>query len=245
MTFQDETFIYFLFEYICGGELFSFLRQQIRFSVDSVKFYACQMVLAIEFLHGKDIVYRDIKPENILIDRKGNLKLTDFGFAKVLTGKTYTMCGTPEYMAPEVIMKGDGYDFLADWWSLGIFLFEMVEGKPPFFDEHPIQIYQKILIGKFNFFHCGSRKLKGLIKKLLVESGKRLGRKNGGKDIKNHGFFDKVGWNDVLSKIIPAPWVPAVESRDDTQYFNEYCDTDDGAPSVAGSTDLNVVFQGF
>ena len=245
LTFQDETFIYFLFEYICGGELFSFLRQQIRFPLDTVKFYACQMVLAIEFLHSKDIVYRDIKPENILIDRKGNLKLTDFGFAKVLTGKTHTMCGTPEYMAPEVIMKGAGYDFNADWWSFGVFLFEMIEGKAPFFDEHPIQIYQRILTGKYSFTHCTSRKLRGLISKLLVESGKRIGRKNGVKDIKNHGFFDKINWNDVISKAILAPWVPAIESRDDTHYFHEYCDTEDGVASVTGSVDLNVLFQGF
>ena len=114
VSFQDDDFIYFLFEYICGGELFSLIRQEVRLNIDVIRFYSAQLVLALEYLHSLRIVYRDIKPENILIDRKGNIKLTDFGFAKIIVDKTYTMCGTPEYMAPEVIMHSSGHDFLAD-----------------------------------------------------------------------------------------------------------------------------------
>jgi len=245
LSFQDESFIYFLFEYIPGGELFTLLRHIIRFPAENVRFYSSQLVLALEYLHSKDIIYRDIKPENILIDRKGYLKLTDFGFAKILKGKTYTMCGTPEYMAPEVIMKGAGYDLTADWWSFGVFLFEMIEGQPPFFDDNPIQIYQKIVSGKFNFQYCPSIKLKNLIKKLLQDPEKRIGRKNGAKDIKTHDFFSKVNWADTISKHILAPWVPVVESRDDTHYFNIYVDTEEGTPSVTGSVDMNTIFEGF
>lgn len=245
LSFQDETFIYFLFEYIPGGEFFTLLRQIIRFPAENVRFYSSQIILAIEYLHSKDIIYRDLKPENILIDRKGYLKLTDFGFAKIVNGKTYTMCGTPEYMAPEVIMKGAGYDLTADWWSFGVFLFEMIEGQPPFFDDNPIQIYQKIVTGKYIFVNCSSTKLKNLIKKLLQDPEKRIGRKNGAKDIKTHDFFGKLNWGEIINKHIIPPWVPAIESKDDTQHFNVYLETDEGAMSVAGSVDMNTLFADF
>jgi serine/threonine protein kinase len=247
LSFQDEAFIYFLFEYVCGGELFSLLRQVIRFDSETVRFYSSQLLLSVEFLHNKGIVYRDIKPENILIDRKGYLKLTDFGFAKCLDGKTYTMCGTPEYMAPEVIMKGEGYDETADWWSFGVLLYEMAEGGPPFYDENPICIYHKILEGKFSFKVLNDRKLKNLISKLLKDSKKRLGKKHGAEDIKRHGFFAKMSWNDVYYKNIIAPWVPSVESKDDTKYFCGYMDTEESAQtsSYYGSVDINSVFNDF
>lgn len=243
VSFQDDTFIYFLFEYICGGELFTLLRQQIKFEGEVIKFYSSQMVLCLEYLHGSNIAYRDIKPENILIDRKGYLKLTDFGFSKIILEKSYTMCGTPEYMAPEVIRHSEGHNWNVDWWSLGIFLYEMAEGTPPFCDENPIIIYQKILMGKFSFNRCNDRKLKNLIEKLLREVDKRLGRKTGAKDIKSHEFYKKLSWVDIYNKTIPPPWIPVVESREDTQYFCEYLDTDEA--SVASSVDLSQAFSGF
>ena len=119
-----------LFEYVSGGELFSRLRKDGRFSNDVALFYACEILLSIQYLHKMNVVYRDIKPENLLIDKEGHIKITDFGFAKqLINDRTYTLCGTPEYLAPEII-KGSkvGYGKSVDWWALGILMFEMLSG---------------------------------------------------------------------------------------------------------------------
>ena len=130
-----------LMEFVPGGEIFSHLRRAGRFSNEAGKFYAASIVLAIQTLHQKDIVYRDLKPENLLLDGKGFLKITDFGFAKIITDRTWTLCGTPEYLAPEIIQsKGHGKG--VDWWALGVLIYEMLAGYPPFYDENPFGIYQ-------------------------------------------------------------------------------------------------------
>ena len=119
-----------LFEYISGGELFSRLRKDGRFANDVALFYATEILLAIQYLHKRDIVYRDLKPENLLIDKYGHIKITDFGFAKrIENNRTFTLCGTPEYLAPEII-KGSkvGYGKSVDWWAIGILIFEMLSG---------------------------------------------------------------------------------------------------------------------
>ncbi|XDB67236.1 hypothetical protein AB1E18_019597 [Capra hircus] len=127
-TGHDDRFLYMLMEFVPGGELFSYLRNRGRFSSNTGLFYAAEIVCAIEYLHSRDIVYRDLKPENILLDRDGHVKLTDFGFAKKLVDKTWTLCGTPEYLAPEVI-QSKGHGRAVDWWALGILIFEMLSGS--------------------------------------------------------------------------------------------------------------------
>lgn len=119
-----------IFEYISGGELFSRLRKEGRFSNDVALFYTTEILLTIQHLHKQNIVYRDLKPENLLIDKEGHIKITDFGFAKVLNDdRTYTLCGTPEYLAPEIIQGSrTGYGKSVDWWALGILIFEMLSG---------------------------------------------------------------------------------------------------------------------
>ena len=167
-----------LFEFVCGGELFSRLRKDGRFSNDVALFYGVEIIMALQYLHQQDIVYRDLKPENLLIDKDGHIKLADFGFAKrVETDKTYTLCGTPEYLAPEII-KGSkvGYGKSVDWWALGILIFEMLSGYPPFYDNEPIGIYKRILSGVIEFPKFFSVYAKDLIRKLLnPELSKRLG----------------------------------------------------------------------
>ncbi|XP_074989819.1 cAMP-dependent protein kinase catalytic subunit PRKX isoform X2 [Calonectris borealis] len=126
-TNHDERFLYMLMEYVPGGELFSYLRNMGRFNNSTGLFYSTEIICAIEYLHSKEIVYRDLKPENILLDKEGHIKLTDFGFAKKLVDRTWTLCGTPEYLAPEVI-QSKGHGRAVDWWALGILIFEMLSG---------------------------------------------------------------------------------------------------------------------
>ena len=139
-----------LLDYACGGELFTLLRREGRFSNDVGLFFAVEIILAFEYLHSSNIAYRDLKPENLLIDRDGHVKITDFGFAKEVPDRTFTLCGTPEYLAPEII-QSKGHNKCVDWWALGVLIFEMLAGYPPFYDDNPIGIYQKIMDGYYEF----------------------------------------------------------------------------------------------
>lgn len=128
---QDNKFLYFITEILTGGDLFTYHRKQGNFNPKQTQFYAAQVVTIFEYLQGKDIVYRDLKPENIMIAGDGFLKMIDFGFAKVVTKRTYTICGTPEYIAPEILLN-QGHGKAVDWWTFGILVYEMLAGYPPF-----------------------------------------------------------------------------------------------------------------
>ena len=174
-AFQDEKNLFLMMEYIIGGEFFSHLRKAGRFPNDTARFYAAEITLVFEHLHGMMILYRDLKPENLLLDKQGHCKVTDFGFAKKVEYRTWTLCGTPEYLAPEIILS-KGHGKAVDWWALGILMYEMLAGYPPFYDEDPLGIYQKILEGKIKFPWHFDRHSKDLIKKLLTaDLTKRLG----------------------------------------------------------------------
>lgn len=132
-SFKDSTHVYLNFEYVQGGEIFRLLRRENLFPNDVALFYITEIVLALEYLHKQRIAYRDLKPENLLVASDGHMKITDFGFAKQINDKTFTLCGTPEYLAPEIIMSV-GHNHGVDWWALGILIFEMLAGYPPFYD---------------------------------------------------------------------------------------------------------------
>jgi protein kinase X len=177
-THHSEQYLYMLLEYVPGGELFTLLKQFKRFDTKMAVFYAAEIVLALDYLHSLSIVYRDLKPENILLDLEGHLKLTDFGFAKRVITKTYTVCGTPEYLAPEII-QSKGHTTTADWWAFGILIYEMLSGSPPFYDDQQHKVYDKILQAKIEWPRHFDFSAKDIIKKFLVfDPTKRLGSGN-------------------------------------------------------------------
>ncbi|CAK1551892.1 unnamed protein product [Leptosia nina] len=222
IAFKDNIYLYFILPYVAGGELFTYIQKYGGFSEVLAKFYASQVTLALEYMHHCGIVHRDIKPENILVDTNGYLKLCDYGFCKVLKKKTWTLCGTPEYLAPEVILS-KGYSFGVDWWALGVLIFEMGSGHPPFFASEPSKLYEKILEGQYKSPDCLAPDCKNLIKGLLqVDPTKRLGAlKNGVFDIKNHQWFYDICWQSILHQRLPAPFVPICPSPGDTSNFPE------------------------
>ncbi|CAK74108.1 unnamed protein product (macronuclear) [Paramecium tetraurelia] len=223
---QDERYLYFVLEYIQGGELFTYLRNAGTVQNEEAQFYSAQVVLMFEYLHTKNIVYRDLKPENLLVQSDGYLKLTDFGFAKVVEDRTYTLCGTPEYLAPEILLN-KGHSKPVDWWCLGIFIYEMLAGIDPFNDEDPMAIYQKILKGKVKFPRNFDNEAKSLVKHLLEQDvTKRFGNlKNGVDDIKQHKWYETLNWKDIINKKIKPQYIPVIQSDYDTSNFATYPDS--------------------
>lgn len=227
-SFQDASCLYLALEYIPGGEFFSYLRRVGRLEATSASFYAAQIVSIFEYLHQFKIAYRDLKPENILIGADGFLKLTDFGFAKVVKTYTLTVCGTPDYLAPETLLN-KGHSISSDYWALGVFIYEMLVGYPPFIGQDTMGTYQKILAGKYSFPKFVDSNGKQLIKNLLqADLTKRYGNlKNGVKDIKDSPFFTGVNWDSLMAKQMTAPYLPTLTGDTDTSNFEQYPDSVD------------------
>lgn len=235
-TFQDQLHLYMVLEYIVGGEFFTHLRKNGRFDNATSRFYAAQIVMIFEYMHGLNIIYRDLKPENLLLDKAGYLKITDFGFAKKVSLRTFTLCGTPEYIAPEVLLnKGHGKP--VDWWTLGILTFESLHGQPPFVDDDPMGIYQQILAGKVAFPRYFERSAKLFIKGLLkVDTTKRLGAKFPGVEaIKKHKWMatdnSPVEWENMYARTVIAPIIPNVKNDTDTSNFDPYPESTEAPPA--------------
>lgn len=209
-TFKDENRIYFLMEYVQGLDLFDALREMNILNNENSRFYIGCLVLMLEHLHEREIIYRDLKPENIMIDPQGYPKLIDFGTAKVLVNRTYTIVGTPHYMAPEII-KGAGYGLAADYWTVGIILYEFVCGYVPFGEEEedPTKVYKKILERKLTYpSYIGSQRSKSVIEKLLSLNPIKRGTIE---TLKDNPWFLGLNWEGLLGKQIKAPFMPKIE----------------------------------
>ncbi|CAM9987587.1 unnamed protein product [Ectocarpus sp. 6 AP-2014] len=241
--FLDDTKLYLVMEYVEGGELFSHLRSCVRFPDHQGKLYTAEIVLAFSYLHSLNVVYRDLKPENLLITREGRIKVTDFGFAKVVEDRTWTLCGTPEYLAPEII-QSKGHGRSVDWWALGVLIHEMLAGFPPFYDENPIGIYQKILAGKLDIPRHVDSKAKDIIKRLLtIDRTSRLGcMKGGSRAVKEHKWFHGIDWEAVYNGQVEAPFLPKVQGLGDTSNFESYPESvEDDSPPL--SAEENALFE--
>ncbi|KAF6773958.1 hypothetical protein AHF37_06745 [Paragonimus kellicotti] len=220
-SFQSNTKLYFVLDYVNGGELYKHIQQERCFSEGRSRFYAAEIACALGYLHSENIIYRDLKPENILLDNQGHVVLTDFGLCKEnfsTTDKTDSFCGTPEYMAPEVVRR-EGYDFAVDWWSLGVMLYEMLFGLPPFYHKVRERMYTAILREPLRLCDTISLAAQNILTGLLQKSrSNRLGSVNDFEEVSTHAFFRTMDWDALLARRIPAPFVPLVDSQADTRH---------------------------
>ena len=229
-AFHDQDKFYLILEYIPGGELFHHLTLANNtlgnvFPEDDVAFYVAQMALAVKHLHGLGIVYRDLKPENCLLNSEGNLVLTDFGLSKSISEGDGSICtsiiGTPEYMAPEVL-KGEDYGFGVDWWSLGVVIYDMMLGKPPFTGNSHKAILDKIMKNKLKIPYYFSMDLKDLLNKLLNKNpDKRYQVDDKWDDFKKHRFFRKIQWQKLEKQELRPPIVPIITDLRAAENFLE------------------------
>jgi len=249
-TYHDERNLYMIMEYVPGGELGRRMRldpnkePEGRFDNETSRFYVSQLVMALQYMHSDHIIYRGICTDNLMIDKHGYIKLVDFGFAKTLivkgeddpnSMKTYTLCGTPEYLAPEMV-NNKGHGKGVDWWAVGIVIFEMLAGYPPFYADEPYQIYTLILANEVAFPKAFDGYAEDLIKKLLnADLEKRLGCKaQGAEDIKKHKWFRGLNWAALYNKQMPPPFVPELENEDDVTAFDNYPDSvEESGPLLA------------
>lgn len=213
-SFQSPEKLYLVLALINGGELFHHLQMEQRFDINRSRFYTAELLCALECLHGFNVIYRDLKPENILLDYSGHIALCDFGLCKLDMkddDRTNTFCGTPEYLAPELLL-GQGYTKAVDWWTLGVLLYEMLTGLPPFYDENTNEMYRKILSEPLHFpsVEIVPPAAKDLLIRLLERKPElRLGA-NGASEIKAHAFFNSIDWRKLLQRKYEPTFKPNV-----------------------------------
>lgn len=222
--FQTETRIYFVMEYISGGDLMLHIQRK-QFSLRQAKFYASEVLLALEYFHANGIIYRDLKLDNILLTLDGHVKVADYGLCKeeMWYGQTTsTFCGTPEFMAPEILLE-QRYGRAVDWWAFGVLTYEMLLGQSPFRGEDEDEIFDAILEDEPLYPITMPRDAVSILQKLLQrDPNRRLGSgKEDAEEIKRQPFFKDVNWDDVLHKRIAPPYFPKISGLADTSNFDE------------------------
>lgn len=220
-TYQDDWFVYFLLDACLGGELFTIHRKSGSFDEATARFFAGCVVEGFIHIHQHNVAYRDLKPENLVLDSEGYLKIADFGLSKFIDGNTFTMCGTPDYLAPEII-TGKGHGMPVDWWALGVFIFELVAAQAPFFEETMNGTFRRIMAGIIRFPKVFSPECKDIITRLLhVRPTRRLGVLKGGhKLIKKHPWFWRFKWDRLKKKEMAVPIKSKVKGFDDLDNFS-------------------------
>ncbi|CAF1469816.1 unnamed protein product, partial [Didymodactylos carnosus] len=215
-AFKDKANLYLQMEVCYGGEMYHLLSKQRHFDETLTKFYVSQVILAFEYLHHLDIIHRDLKPDNVLIGEDGYCKLADFGLAKRVSGRTFSLCGTPFYLAPEILGQ-KGYGKAAEYWAMGVFTYELLAGIPPFYSENEMEMYAKIMSCRFEMPTHFSLHVKEFISALLeVDLSKRIGNLHRGfDDIKTHAWFRKIQWEKVHEKAYKPPWLPPLGQKEE------------------------------
>jgi len=240
-SFQDNDFLYLVMEFLPGGDFMNLLIEKDKLTEEEAKFYTAELILAVESIHKLDCIHRDIKPDNILIDKTGHIKLSDFGLAKVSDKlyeqnstktpnynpnkrthqKLYSCVGTAFYVAPEVLKK-KGYSQEIDWWSVGVIFYEMLVGYAPFYAEETQEVINKVLgkIWEVPEEIKLSKEALDFMKRMMSDPNERLG-KNGSEEIKSHPFFKGVDWDNIRNNMKP-PFIPDIENDYDTKYFETF-----------------------
>ncbi|KAJ3026749.1 UNVERIFIED_CONTAM: hypothetical protein HDU68_005135 [Siphonaria sp. JEL0065] len=253
-SFQTPEKLYLVLDYLNGGELFYHLQKHGTFPEDWAKFYIAELICGLEHLHSHAVVYRDLKPENVLLDSNGHVVLADFGLCKENMGYgqvTNTFCGTAAYLAPEILI-GEGYTNSVDWWSLGILFYEMITGLPPFYSDNVNLMYRKILHNQLLFPIGFSREAESIVRGLVERNPlQRLGAgPTDALEIKQHPYFANLDWSRLEKKQIMPPFKPLVESETDTTNFDPVFTVEMPADSLPNnsqplSTFIQNHFQGF
>lgn len=233
LSFRSASAYFMVMEYVAGGELFYWLRKHRSFRMRTARFYAAEIALALEYLFGHGLIYRDLKPENILLTEHGHIKLVDLGFARQLDTLAFTLCGTPEYMAPEKL-RSDGYDQSSDIWSFGVLVYEMLTGEQPFMGQSTHHIYHRILTEQPVFTNVDLIAT-DLLVQLLEKNPKR--RLTDMARIKRHPFF-----NNIFERIdeVEPPIVPKLDHDGDNKYFIRYDEEND---SVGMSNKVRLYYS--
>eukprot|EP01133_Synstelium_polycarpum_P012976 gene12976-15251_t len=240
-SFQTEDKLYFILDYVNGGELFYHLQREKKFTEERVRYYGAEIVLALEHLHLSGVIYRDLKPENLLLTNEGHICMTDFGLCKEGLNspqdKTVTFCGTPEYLAPEVL-QGNGYGKQVDWWSFGSLLFEMLTGLPPFYSQDVQEMYKKIMGERLQFPAHISVDARSLLEQLLErDPEKRLTDPN---IIKRQPFFRTIDWEALFQKKIPPPFIPNVKGSADTSQIDPVFTDETPSLTMVGESVIRI-----
>jgi len=245
-AFQTNGKLYLIMDYLNGGELFYHLNRQHMFGEDLTRFYACEILLALEHLHALGIIYRDLKPENLCLTAEGHVVVTDFGLAKEAVYSeeigASSFCGTAEYMAPEILLR-KGHGTAVDWWSFGVLIYEMLTGSPPFVDNNRTATYHKVLKGKLSLPAYLTADAKSLLRKLLQRKvSKRL---KTAAEVKAQPFFASVNWDDVYHKRLQSPFVPKVEGLHDCSNFDSRFTKEMPVDSPVEPVPADDIFGGF
>uniref|UniRef100_A0AAY4EII9 Protein kinase C n=1 Tax=Denticeps clupeoides TaxID=299321 RepID=A0AAY4EII9_9TELE len=242
-TFQTKENLFFVMEYLNGGDLMFHIQACHRFDVPRSTFYAAEIVSGLQFLHSKGIVYRDLKLDNILLDMDGHIKIADFGMCKEnMTGeaRTSTFCGTPDYIAPEILL-GQKYGSSVDWWSFGVLLYEMLIGQSPFHGRDEEELFQSIRTDDPCYPRWLPKEARDILVKLFVrEPERRLGVRG---NIRAHLFFRDTDWNALEKRQVEPPFRPTVKSPSDCSNFDKEFINEKPRLSCADRTLINSVDQ--